>query len=682
VVFLNTAMLTPSGNPSSGGFLYVDGRQLYFRDTTGLTTPLTVHLVGPGSSTNDAVVIFDATDGTHVQNSSVIITNDGALCVGDGSATTPGLSFIDADHIGMYRSATQVHLTAGGELSAGSGTVTCSVPLQGVNGNEASPTFSFADLTTGLYYISNHVCMSTGGYRAASVGLFGNVNLSGTGAASSGGKNVVYMEDVVTIPSGSLDSGGILYINNTVLVFHNQSGSTVNLGGGVYITGPTTSTPTALAYWSGTDGTTILSSTSLASDNTKLIGKLRYSSDALSVTCSGTDLLMQFGIGKTVVITPTTVTCPNVPVFAETSVRVGGGVDCTMSGTTFTMNNRNATGTFDWRQNGSAIFSTNASNNLVLANSLQVSGVNGQLSIGPLTSTSYGVSTVEDLLISVNNYDTVTVTSTGVSNAPTLLTHGNLLNQATGSSFRAPNGSVAAPSYSFRNDMSSGMMYDATTQSVGMVKSGDLSACVSAGPTTGCNIGMCTTTFPSYNDGEGIAYIGQAEVPPTVNSVGGYLYVTDLHALKFVVDVNSVVQNCNLNAKSKRADVQITVNIDSHTTINLDGYNWVTVDSAGVEGMSTGALSISDTNSTVLVNVHAVWASNPTGYRRVCITSGISHTIESRSVVATVNGESTYQSTDCVKRLTVANLPFAVQVYQNSGVALSCDIKMTLIRMN
>ena len=64
------------------------------------------------------------------------------------------------------------------------------------------------------------------------------------------------------------------------------------------------------------------------------------------------------------------------------------------------------------------------------------------------------------------------------------------------------------------------------------------------------------------------------------------------------------------------------------------------------------------------------------------ITSGVGHTVESSVTTPAVNGDVTSQTVTLVRRVEVANLQFATQVYQNSGGGLDVDVTMTLVRLN
>jgi hypothetical protein len=699
VIFIHNATTLPSTNPTGGGLLYVDGIHLYFRDTVGTITTLSDFVVGPGSSTDDAVAIFNGTDGSTIQNSGVILTDAGAVRAGNGSVGSPGFSFGSESDSGMYISGTDVYLSVGGgvggvgQLRVNGSNLTLATSLRGVNGNLASPGMRFTgDTNTGIYHVGdNTLGFGVGGSLGTFISASGNISLGGS-ASYGGGENVVFIDEVTVIPSGTLTSGGILYVNSTSLIFHDDGGSATTIGGS-FVDGPSLSTDTGLAYWSGTGGDTLASTTNdVLSDNIRLKAKLRYSSDGLSMSESGSNtVLLTFGSGSTLDVGGTSADILGAPLHADATLRVGGtgGVNYSLSGSIFTINHLNAAGTFEWQQNGNQIMETDASRNLTTSNLLTFSNSTETLTIGNLSATEYafissttGVSE-DDISFSVDGVQIMKIRANGDYLTDTLSLYENLKTRA-GSQVLNESGTIASPSYSFTDDQDSGLMYDETTDAVGIVKDGKLSACVSAAATT-CNIGLCGSTFPtSYNGGDGVVFIAQNTTPPTSNGDGAFLYVDSDSNLRMEEDVNDDNSNCVLNAKSKRARITLTLSVGDSTSDDLDGETWTDVDSSGVSGTTTGALSISDTNSTVMVEVRAEWASNSTGYRRVTITTGAGHTVESNSTTTAVNGDVTSQTVRLIRRLESgdANLQFAAQAYQNSGAGLSCDFTMTLIRMN
>lgn len=106
--------MVPTTNPSGGSLLYTDSTELYLRTPSGTVFNLTDEITGPGSATDEALVIFSGTTGKVVQNSLVTGTDAGRLNAGDGSVTTPAYSFTSDVDTGLYISGTDVYLTTGG----------------------------------------------------------------------------------------------------------------------------------------------------------------------------------------------------------------------------------------------------------------------------------------------------------------------------------------------------------------------------------------------------------------------------------------------------------------------------------------------------------------------------------------------------------------------------------------
>lgn len=676
VLFLNDTLLAPSTNPIGGGFLYAAGNQLYFRDTSGLITILTVHVVGTPGATDNAVTIFSGASGAQIQSSLVTVSDDGALFVANGTATSPAFSFQSATSIGMLWSGV-VELTANGSrLTVGETRVTSSVNVLGGNGSASAPTYALG--AAGLYYTTNVVHVSVDGEAAMSVGSSGNVHVHGTDVTYTGGKNVVHLENVHTYPTATLASGGLLFVYNNDLIFYSNTGSSTTLSGTQNVHCAGTSTPGALVYCSDTSGQSIAAATAVSTDGTKLSSKLRYSSDALGLTTTGSDLIMTFGNGKRITLTSASMTCTNVPVFADTSIRVGGanGVDGRITSSTFTLNHLNAAGTFSWRQQNIPIFATNATTrNLVVSNSIEIVGPSGNLTIGRRDA-AYAVNSVGSLRLLLNNVLSATVQPTK------LVIEGYISNTTSSlSKYLASDGSSSSPSYSFAADKTSGLAYDAATQSLCMFKNSDLSACISATSTNACNIAVCTAGVPSYNGGEGVLYVGVVNVAPTSNSTGAYLYVNTTHSLRYVPNVSTTSSMCSLNAKATRAYCTLTTSVPPNTSVNLNNENWIDVQRTGVT-RTLGMLSIADTNTTVMVEIRATWDQNSTGVRRLSITTGDTYTVESSSIVTAVTGSTTSHSVRVLKRLTTANLKFAAQIYHTSSSAVDCSLVFTFICMN
>lgn len=705
VLFIRTATTIPSTNPSGGGIIYVNAdTQLYFRDTSGVVTGLTDFVVGSGSATDNAVAILTSV-GT-IQTSSVSVSNTGAMLAGDGAAASPGFTFTSDTDTGMYISGSDVYLNAGsgvggvGQLCVSSTAITTRVPMQCVNGLATAPSFTFTgDDNTGVYRVAtDRIGITVGGTAAmVATGINGvtNVSLSGS-AISGGGEGIVFIGDVAVVPSGTLTSGGILYVSGTSLIFHSDDGATHTVSdiGGTAISSTVPTVTQGLAYWSGTSGD-VLSSSNVTCSDTQLFGHLRYDSDALSMSSDLNRVFFQFGTGAgSMYVGASSVQVTGVPVHIDTSMRVGGatGVTESLSGTVYTINNLNAsTGTFEWKQNGTTIISTAADHDLQMFTSLELSNATETMTIGNVSATAYAFTssttstTEDDILFTAGASDCLKITPAGEFLTNTVVVPTANYNNSNGNC-KVGAGTIAAPSYSFLNSPTSGVLYDTTTDAVGISVGGTLSACMTAAASE-INVALCTTSFPTtYGSGDGVVFIGPVSSPPTVNASGVHFFVSN-DDLRMSVDVASADANCTLNAVSKRARVTLTLAVAGETSDNLDDETWTDVDSSGVAGTTSGALSVTDIESTIMVEAHAVWASNSTGYRRISITTGVGHTVEATSTMTAVNGDVTAQTVRLIRRLESgeANLQFAMQVYQNSGTSattLSGDFTMTMVRLN
>ncbi len=702
-MFIHQATTIPTTNPTGGGILYVDGIHLYFRNTAGVVSTLSDFVVGPGTSINDAVATFNGTDGETMQSSAARVSDAGALQVGDGTVATPALSFTNNIDTGMYISGTDVYLTTGGgaggvgQLRVGGSAVTGAVVIREVNGSASAPSYTFTgDTNTGLYLVSSsRPGISVGGILslfAERAGAVTNVSMCGS-ADYGGGAGVLCLNDVVVAPVGTLTSGGILYVSGTNLIFHDDGGGNLTLTAGSVVSSPPVSVTDALAYWDGTGGDAIGSATGVTSDNTRLNGALRYDSNALSVYQSGNNAVVGFA-GATLSVGAAGVQVDAVPLHADTSVRVGGvsGVNESLSGSVYTINNLNAGGTFEWQQNGSTIAATDPSMNLTMAaNALEWSNATETMTIGNASATEYAVTTsttgatADDIAFSVGGVVQARIRAQGLVASNTVFLPSGVNYENNNGVFLNANGTIASPSYSFHNNTDSGFMYDPATAAVGLVHSGALSGCVTAAANT-CNIACCTPTFPAtYDSGDGVIFVGQNVTPPSINANGCYLYVdSGSNDLRMNVDVADSNANCVLNAASKRARITLTMAVADATPEDLDGETWTDVDSSGVTGVAAGALVTGDTESTVMVEVRAEWASSATGYRRVSITTGAGHAVEATVTSAAVSGDVTAQTVRLIRRLGSGDgsLQFAAQAYQNSTAALGCNFTMTLIRMN
>ena len=702
VWWLRQATVVPSTNPSSGSLLYTDSTELYLRTPSGTVFNLTDEITGPGSATDEALVIFSGTTGKVVQNSLVTGTDAGRLNSGDGSVSNPAYSFTSDVDTGLYISGTDVYLTAGGgvggvgQLLVDGSTVSSAAPFLVPYGTASTPSMTFTgDTNTGLYHgFTNRVTASVGGSVGLSMdvaGLGTNVSLTGT-STYGGGQNVVFMEEVGVVPVGTLPSGGILYVSGTDLIFHDDTGSTTTLNSSPtsFIDGPLTSVVDSVAFWNSTNGTTFNSGT-VAATSTQVTATGYYAGSAnTDITNDTSRLTFSAGTGNSLLVGSGGVEVTGIPFHADDTLRIGGGsgVSESLSGSVYTSNHLNAAGTFEWQRNGSQIFATSGLN-VTTGNSYVFPNSTELLDIGNTSGTTYTVAST-----SSGTPDNISLSVDGTTRV--LFDDGNSLlgnatvfpTERTGATtqFEAGDGSIASPAYTFDSAPTSGMLYDSTTSSVGFSCDGKLSTVVSDA-TTDANLAFCVSAFPSsYNGGVRVVYIGEVITEPTSNSSGitSSMFVSAQDDLRFEDDVTNSDMNSTLNSAARRALITLNLSPSSGQTVDLVPFVWTDVDSAGVSGTADGNLNIPSVDTTVMVIFRAEWASNSTGYRRIAITTTGSFVVEATSTVNAVNGDVTAQTVTLIRRIgsSEANLNFQGQVFQNSGGSLNGDFTLSLVRMN
>ena len=696
-LFLHNLVSDPSGNPNNGGFLYISGDTVCFKNSNGTVVNISDTLIGPVGATDNAATIFNGTTGALVQNSGVIISDAAGVQLGAGSVSNSALSFTaDADS-GVYRSGTVLFLASAGDnkVQLDGSNVTFFEPTLVSDGAVATPSYTFTgDLNTGLYVpVANQVALTVKGVLGVSVSST-KVGLTGTGAAS-GGDQVVFVEERTVAPVGVLSSGAVLYVSTNDFIVHDDSGANHTLTGGSNIVGPSgTVTDTSLAYWSGTSGDTLSSVSGVTCNGTRLFAtRYEFGASDVYAELSGSALLFVHNAGTaTTTISTAGVVVSNAQIVCN-SLRVGGasGMNVSLVGSTIIFNHLNAAGTTTWQSNGSTIMSTSALN-ITTPNKVQFVTGTETLQIGYRSGTVYSLDSITSggsaKSIAFPRAGTVRLraaTTGSVLTNTAIVPTGSIIN--TAGAFLNASGTIAAPSYSFRTLTTSGFMYDDATSSVGLVVAGALAAVAApAGATV--NLAFSTTTFPTtYNGGERLVYLGRNISLPTVNtSAGAYIYTeTSNDDVRYEVDITNANVNCYLNATSKRARITLgTTAISDNSATNLDGLTWTVVDASGISGTTTGAMSIDNAESTVMVTLQANWEANATGYRSISVTTGLVHTVLATDTVTPISGVSTSHSFSCIRRLSAleTTLQFAAQVYQNSGGDLNVDLIMMIVRLN
>lgn len=701
VLWLREATTVPSTNPSGGSLLYTSSTELLFRTPSGTVFNLTDEVTGDASSQNFGVVLFSGTSGKIIQNCLANGGPSGKLHTADGSVSAPAFSFTSTVDAGMYDVGTDVYLSVAGgvggvgQLGVDGSAVLSAVPFLVPYGTSSTPSITFAgDEDTGFYRgFTNRLSVSVGGVPGlafTSAGVGANVSLTGTSSFATG-QNVVFIEEVGVSPVGTLPSGGILYVSGTDLMFHDDTGvvSALNSSPTAFIDGPVSSVVDSVAYWSDTGGQ-LFNSGSVSSTATQTSASGYYVNDTgANITNDTSRVTLTSGVGKSVMVGSTAVEVTGIPLHADTTLRVGGGsgVSESVSGSVFTSNHLNAAGTFEWRRDGSEIFSTSGLN-VTTPNSYVFPSATELMDIGNTSGTTYTVSsttsggTADDISLSVDGVNRVVFEQN---------------NSVLGNSIRfptqearvltrveAPDGSIALPSYTFDSLPTSGMMYDSATSSVGFAVDGNLCA-VASDAGAGSNVAFAVSAFPTtYNGGVNVVYIGEAVTPPSgTSNIGTFLYVSDEDDFR---NHTSSDENANatVNAVARRCLSTLSYSPFSGSTVSLIAFNWTDIESVGAGLSSDGAPFFASVDTTVMAIAHATWASNSTGYRKVSITTGLTPVVEATTTTNAVNGDVTSQTVTLIRRITSGepNLVFAAEIFQNSGGNLNADMTFSLTRMN
>ena len=703
VVWVREVGTAPSTNPSSGVLVYTQGAELLARNSAGDVITLTDEVTGPGSATDEAFAIYSGAGGDTIQNSLVTGTDAGQTRAGDGSSSNAAYSFTSDPDSGLYISGTDVFVCAGAgdQLMVNGSVVQTAVPFEFPSGTVGAPSLIFtSDPNTGIFRpTTDQLAVSVGASSGCVVALGvtdGNVGLTG-GTSFGGGDGVVYLEEVSVVPVGLLTSGGVVYVNGDNFVFHDDGGTatTLNPTSPVnHVEGPATSAVNEVVYWADTSGGVVDSATSVTSTSTQLSATEFRQSSTVGISNDTNRLAFEFEAGNSMFVGTGGVEVEGVPLHADADVRIGGasGALESFSGSTHTTNHLNAAGTYEWQQAGTTIFTTDASRNLSTANSIVFPSGTEQLGVGNTAATKYTLAstssgTPDHITFGVNG---VTRMNTTLSN-PTISTAAIEFDDVrllSSGNFEAADGSAAEPAYELNDVPGSGMYYDPATSSVCLSAGGTLSCAIGLGATS-TNLAFCVTSPPaSYNGGDGVVYIGEAAATPGTPTSGVTCHVyADVSDDNFRYQPVGSGSGSTLNAVARRANITLSAfSVADATSDDLDGETWTDVDSAGVSGTTTGALSVPVTIDacTVMVIAEASWASNSTGYRRLSITTSGSHTVEATVTNAAVNGDVTVQTATLVRRLatTDTNMQFAAQVFQNSTGALNVDVTMSLIRLN
>lgn len=665
VVEIVDAATNPSSAPSDGGFLYVDGNSLLFRDTSNTVHDLTAttNVATISTSTDNAAVRFDTTSGTVVQDTANILISDTnqMTCVGAQgyaftSSTTSGLTSGGADSVSLVSGGT-TSLT----IATTSTTVAASHVLSGVDGSAASPSFVITgDLDTGVYSSgTNEVSLSAGGVRALTVAPNSNVSLGRDTPDFAGGQAVVNFSDVVTTPSGTLPNGGLMYVSGRDLFFHNQAGTASRISG---VEGDSSSTDNLVVTMTAdTTGRHIESVSGFTlSDVNQMSGP-----DGSAVTPpyrvsgntgwwhAGANVL-ELGDGAAQLVANASAITSSVQVECVTGMRVGGsgGMTETFSGSGTTRTMGNASGTFKFDQNGTTVMQTNATRDLdLLGNKVSFTGGTGNLDI-EFSTPNFDITTT-------NAADTLEVDVGGttiLSSTPTTNTVTNMNVDIIG-----------AKDYRFASNSTAGFSVTGTTEII-------IDGVDAVRTNTSGRMGLLNVGIPN---GTRTIGVGAATTAPTsAPASGAYLYVDPSATFVRVANTNVdvAVNGPYARAKVTRTQTIATGALDLVDTLTDADSNVLVVDT-GAAGTITGT---ADTAGFWEIGAEAHWAFNATGYRRILIKVNGAIVAQSiQNAVTTASVETQQQARVCLHVDASAAVTFEVE--QNSGGNLDVDVTGTVV---
>lgn len=286
--YSTTAAAAPSAGNLANGELAVnitDGK-LFYKDNGGVVRVLATaagsagDVVGPGSSTDNALVRFDGTTGKLVQSSVGILSDAGALSgltsvaattftgalTGNASTATTlqtsrtiwGQSFDGSANVtGALTGVTD--LTASGLLTLNAGTANGVTYLNGskVLTSGSALTFDGTTLTANTLSLTNALAIANGGTGA------------GTAANARTNLGLVIGTDVQAYNAGSnrglfskTDSSIVAFTKTgngtattSTLIYVDVNGDVKTIASGTSITMPTLSAGTDYAIWAKPDGT-------------------------------------------------------------------------------------------------------------------------------------------------------------------------------------------------------------------------------------------------------------------------------------------------------------------------------------------------------------------------------------------------------------------------------------------
>lgn len=639
----------PSTAPASGGLLYVDTINLVFRDTANVAHTLTstTSVSTVATSTDNAVVRFDTTDGKVVQSSGVLILDSGEVSAEYSFTSSPTSGLVSGG-------ANTINIDSAGTtgLTISPTGITVSGGLTGIDGTAAAPSLAFG--TTGLYLSgTNTLAGSSMGVRGLVV--TDNVGFGTDTPDFAGGAGVVYFSDVTTVPSSPLSNGGLLYVSGRELVFYDKDGVVSNVSGVEGLAGA--STDEAIVTLADTLGRQLKES-----GFTLTAGQIRGVDGSGGVPTYrvgsvgwwyGGGNVVEMGNGAAQLSLSSSNVTASVQVDIASTLQIGGGMTETFSTPTTTRNIADASGIFAWHQTGTPIFQTDTSENVdLLSHFALCTGATDNLRVG-FNGTEFGIDVLnaaDSLDFSVGGTVMATCGSTGVTCA-----------NAVGENFRAGTfGFTSSPT----TGLTGGVNLEVNGIDVGRVNAG-------------AKLSLLTST--ANTSGNRSVLIPEAASAPTSSPVSGaYLYChpnnTFMRVCNSYVDV--AVNGPVARAKISRTQTIATGAIDLIDTLVDVESNILVVDTAAPgAGTVTGTV---DTAGWWEISGEAHWASNATGFRRIRIKVG--GVVVGDSTQNAVSGmETQHQVRVCLNVAASAVVTFEVE--QNSGGNLDVDVIGTVVFM-
>jgi hypothetical protein len=673
------AITNPSTAPVGGGFLYVDGTNLLWRNTdnaeVNITTAHTVASIT--SSTDSAIARFDGTTGVVVQDSAVFISGAGQITAvaAEGyrfaSSITSGLFSGGANTLSLASAGTTGFTGAASTLTVAPGHV-----LSGTVGSAAAPAITFAsDPDTGMYLAApNTTSVSVGGVRAITAAPNNNIAFGADTPDFAGGQGVVYFSDVTTLPSGALTNGGLLYVSGRDLYFHDKDGAQSKLTGVWNAAG--SSTDNAVVRFSGTTGRNIIdtSAVTITDANQMLVPDGTPLTPAYTLSEGGATGMslnagtLQIGNGATQLSVSAAAIVSSVATSANSGMRVGGlgGMTETFSTPTSTRNIANASGTFVWAQDGATIMQSDTNNNVdLMDHNVGFTGATGALTIQHDGASSYEflvASTADSLSFRVGAADVLTV-----ANGPAI----------TMNNLEVQKGEVYA------DTVTAGYGFTASPGTAGMQYTPTSGSCVVANSHIGwsafdsTNMGLFTNSRPPF--AARTVTILQADTAPTALPPSGvYMYIAGTSEFFRIANENKDVAANGPNARAKftrTAAINAASDTLIDTLVDVESHILVVDTAAPGAGTVTGT---GDTAGWWEVAAEARWASNAVGYRKVrVLIDGVEVAIATQNAVTTGGVETQQQATACVN--VAANAVMTVRVEQTSGGVLNVDITATVV---